>query len=175
MTLVMEHAEDGDLRAPKQAMETRSGRLDEGLVKRWLRQMLEGLAYMHAQQVVHRDLKASNVFLRDIWRTAQLGYFGISTVLSTSAFNDTCVGTPAYMSPATVRNEPCSLAVDLWGIGVILYELLALKMPFKGGSLLALVYQIGFTTPDDIPLRDAGYSDTMVDLIRRLMVKEPDK
>jgi len=173
MTLVMEHAEDGDLRAPKQAVEMKRSHLEEGLIKRWLRQMLEGLAYIHRQKVVHRDLKASNVFLRDIWRTAQLGDFGISTVLSTHAFNDSCVGTPAYMSPETVRNDRCDFAVDMWGIGVILYELMALKMPFKGSSLLALVYQISFNTPEETPLRAGGYSDTLVQLVLTLMSKEP--
>lgn len=172
MTLVMEHADDGDLRTPRYAAQRAETHLEEILLKRWLRQMLEGLVYIHGQNVVHRDLKASNVFLHSAWRTALLGDFGISTVLSTSCFSKSCVGTPAYMSPEVIRNDRCTTAVDMWGIGVILYELLALTSPFKG-PLLALVYQISFNEPDEAPLQAGGYSAYLLRLIRRLISKEP--
>merc|ERR550514_1695007 len=110
--------------------------------------MCEGLAYIHSKHVVHRDLKTANVFLKDKWRTSLIGDFGISTVLESTAFASTCVGTPAYMSPELVRNERHSTAVDLWAVGVILYELMALKLPFDGSALLALVYQIACAQPD---------------------------
>jgi len=172
LTVVMDHAEDGDLGVPRLAMERSGQYLQEGLVKRWLRQMLEGLAYMHNQNVVHRDLKASNVFLKDIWRTALLGDFGISTVLTSRVFANSCVGTPAYMAPETFRNEQCSTAVDMWGLGVILYELMALRRPFDGGNLLALCYQITFKSPEEASLIDKGYTATLMQLVRRLMSKD---
>jgi len=173
-TVVMEYAEDGDLRAPHSAAVNSGSRIHEVVIKRWLRQMLEGLAHIHGNSIIHRDLKAMNVFLKGGWRTCLVGDFGISTVLkSVSDAVTGCVGTPAYMSPELVWNERYSIAVDLWALGVILYEMMALRLPFKADSLLGMVYQIAFSTHDETPLRKAGYSEAMVSLTSRLMAKDP--
>merc|ERR1719262_733640 len=118
----MENAEDGDLHTPRLAMVKSGGRLAEPVIGRWLRQLLEALDYIHNRGVVHREVKTSNVFLKDSWCTALLGDFGISEVLACPTFAKACAGTPAYMSPEAVRNERYGTAVDVWAVGVILYE-----------------------------------------------------
>ena len=67
LTVVMECAENGDLRAPVAAARQSGKQLEEVLIMSWLKQMLQGLAYVHKKSVVHRDLKAMNVFLKDTW------------------------------------------------------------------------------------------------------------
>lgn len=171
LSLVMEFAEDGDLHTPRLAMEQAGRRIPECLLARWLNQLLQALAYIHSQGIVHRDLKTSNVFLKDSWCCVVLGDFGISSVLARTTFSKTA-GTPAYMSPEAVRSEPYDTAVDIWAVGVILYELMALQLPFVG-SLLTMIYQIAFGPLKDAPLREAGYSEAVVGLVIKLLNKDP--
>jgi NIMA (never in mitosis gene a)-related kinase len=171
LSLVMEYAEDGDLHAPRLAMRKQSGCLAEVVIGRWLRQILDALAYLHGKGVVHRDLKTSNVFLKDSWSTALIGDFGISTVLARSTFAKNCAGTPAYMSPEAVRSERFNTAVDIWSVGIILYELMTLELPFLG-SLVALIYKICCSDISEAPLRERGYSEQLITLIRRILLKD---
>lgn len=96
--------------------------------------------YIHDCRMVHRDLKSANIFISG--NRILVGDFGISKVLESTMFATTCVGTPAYMAPEIVRNEKYTAGVDLWAFGVIVYELVTLKLPFGADSLLGLVYQI---------------------------------
>lgn len=173
LTVVMDLAEDGDLRTPINAKADVDGRLEEVLVLSWLKQLLSGLAYVHQESILHRDLKAMNVFLKGGWRTCLVGDFGISTTLDGSHNASGCVGTPAYMAPELVYNQKYTLSVDMWAVGVILYELMVLHLPFKPGSLLQLVYQIAFSSYDEEPLKARSYSESLVTLVGRLMAKDP--
>ena len=175
LTLVMECAENGDLRVPVQAACQTGKNLEEVLILSWLQQMLRGLDHVHQKEIIHRDLKAMNVFLKDTWRTCKLGDFGISTALSGGKSASGCVGTPAYMAPELLWNQRYASAVDMWAIGVVLYELMALKLPFCGSNVLALVYQIAFNSYDPEPLQKAGYSPALVELVGRLLDKDPMK
>eukprot|EP00931_Biecheleriopsis_adriatica_P086364 TRINITY_DN61050_c0_g1_i2.p1 TRINITY_DN61050_c0_g1~~TRINITY_DN61050_c0_g1_i2.p1 ORF type:complete len:1015 (+),score=221.59 TRINITY_DN61050_c0_g1_i2:117-3161(+) len=173
LTLVMECAENGDLRVPVQAAIQGGKNLEEVLIMSWLQQMLSGLSYVHKKNIIHRDLKAMNIFLKDTWQICKLGDFGISSDLKGSDATSGCVGTPAYMAPELVWNQRYASAVDMWAVGIVLFELMALRLPFRGTSLLALVYQIAFNVLDDSPLRDAGYSQELISLVIRLLKKEP--
>ena len=84
---------------------------------------------------MHRDIKALNVFLtsNDI---VKLGDFGIARVMaSTSEMAATVVGTPYYLSPEIVQNNTYDNKSDVWSIGVLLYELCALRPPFNGQNI----------------------------------------
>ena len=175
ITFVMECGENGDLRVPVQAA-SQSGRyIEEVLILSWLQQMLRGLEYVHQKDIIHRDLKAMNIFLKDTWRTCKLGDFGISTAVETGKSASGCVGTPAYMAPELLWNQRYASAVDLWAIGVVLYELMALRLPFIGSNVLSLVYQIAFNNYDEAPLGMGGYSPSLIELVARFMDKDPAK
>eukprot|EP00397_Hematodinium_sp_SG-2012_P050129 GEMP01058112.1.p1 GENE.GEMP01058112.1~~GEMP01058112.1.p1 ORF type:complete len:466 (+),score=89.36 GEMP01058112.1:19-1416(+) len=170
LVLVMELALDGDLRRPKE--EAIGGGLtgvDSETVIFWARQMLLGLQYIHQVRLVHRDLKSANVFLTDTRSRCLVGDFGISKVLESTLFANTCVGTPAYMAPEIVRNEKYASSVDMWAFGVILYELLTLQLPFSSASLLGLVYQICTQDPDFSKL--AGVDPTLVSVVKDCLRK----
>ena len=173
LTFVMECGENGDLRVPVQAA-SQSGRyLEEVLILSWLQQMLKGLEHVHQKDIIHRDLKAMNIFLKDTWRTCKLGDFGISTAVETGKSASGCVGTPAYMAPELLWNQRYASAVDLWAIGVVLYELMALQLPFIGSNVLSLVYQIAFNNYEEAPLHKGGYSPLLIQLVCRFLDKDP--
>lgn len=172
LTVVMDHADNGDLRQACAAVMRHRLRFEERLIKRWLRQMMEGLEYVHSQNVVHRDLKASNIFLKESWRTCVIGDFGIAKVMDASTLAHTIVGTPSYMAPELVKNEPYGSKVDHWAIGVILYELVALKQPFQGSSLAAIMYQIASAEPSREPLLASSCSAALTGLVINLLSKE---
>ena len=75
---------------------------------------------MHSHKILHRDIKAENVFLHD--DKIKLGDFGISRSVEKSLAK-TFIGTPYYISPEIVQNQPYSYKSDVWSAGVLLYEM----------------------------------------------------
>ena len=95
-------------------------------------QICMGLKHMHDRKILHRDLKSANVFLTKAG-LVKLGDFGISRVLSnTLELASTAVGTPYYLSPEICENKKYNHKSDVWSVGVLLYELVALRVPFQG-------------------------------------------
>jgi serine/threonine-protein kinase len=135
-----------------------------------LDQVASGLDAVHAQNVVHRDIKPGNVMLLGDGRV-KLMDFGVArqtddTMVTRAGMT---VGSPAYMAPEQVRGEPATAASDLWALGVLLYEMLAGRPPFAGENIPAVLYQVAHEAP--APLPDA--SPELDALFRRALDKEP--
>ncbi|XP_071304434.1 serine/threonine-protein kinase Nek5 isoform X3 [Agelaius tricolor] len=139
--IVMEYCDGGDL---MKRINMQHGVLfDEDQILSWFVQISLGLKHIHDKKILHRDVKAQNVFLRNNGKVAKLGDFGIARQLnSTTEFAHTCVGTPYYLSPEICENRPYNNKTDIWSLGCVLYELCALKHPFQGNSLHELVLKI---------------------------------
>lgn len=114
---------------------------------------LHGHAHALSTQVLHRDLKAANVFLTttdgelgdvdDSSCNVKLGDFGVARPLSTfTHFANTMVGTPYYLAPEVLASAPYAFSADCWSLGVILFELLTLSRPFESPHLGALVRMV---------------------------------
>ena len=140
--LAMEYFEQGDLARHL------TSPLPEGEVKIITKQLLEGLSFLHSQSWAHRDLKPPNIFVIDKspwW--VKIGDFGISKrIRSGNTRFQTMIGTPDFVAPEVLRlidngggddtddeddgEEEYTVAVDLWSLGCVVFQLLTLKVPF---------------------------------------------
>lgn len=110
----------------------RRHRLTELEVQCYLIQIIRALQYLHANNIIHRDLKLGNLFLNDKMEL-KLGDFGLATKLDFSKQKRyTVCGTPNYIAPE-VLNGKCghSFEVDIWSLGVIIYTLIFGKPPYE--------------------------------------------
>jgi len=110
------------------------------------RQVAQGLAYAHSKGVIHRDIKPANVLLDDN-QNAYLSDFGLAKVNAEADItqNDVIVGTLTYMSPEHLRGERLDQRTDVYGIGIMLYEMLCGRPPFTTeegeDSIVGMVYK----------------------------------
>ncbi|XP_063079862.1 myosin light chain kinase, smooth muscle [Engraulis encrasicolus] len=109
----------------------------------YMRQVLEGVGFMHQQSIVHLDLKPENIVCVDQSGTRiKIIDFGLAAKLDPSTPLTVMHGTPEFVAPEVINYEPVNLATDMWSIGVICYILLSGESPFQGSSdaeTLALV------------------------------------
>lgn len=110
--LVTEYCPEGDLQHHIQS----KGRLSEAEALRLLRQLAAGLKYLHEHQILHRDLKSSNVFIKK--GEVRIADFGLSHCLASDQTLDRIlIGTPAYMAPETLLGNNYSFKSDVWALG----------------------------------------------------------
>ena len=124
--LVMERL-DGESLAARLA---RCGRLDEAEVRRLGAAIADGLAAAHDRGIVHRDLKPGNVML--VGDQPKIIDFGIAREVARSVVTGSRVGTIAYMAPEQLTGGLIAPCIDIWALGVVLYEALAGRLPFDG-------------------------------------------
>ncbi|SHN13390.1 serine/threonine-protein kinase [Roseibium suaedae] len=100
-------------------------------------QILAGLSCIHGVGIVHRDMKPANVMLAEDG-TVKLTDFGIARLTSMEATGAGMIGTPAYMAPEQLMGGEVDARADIYACGVLLYELLTGRKPYKGGGIEAL-------------------------------------
>lgn len=102
-------------------------------------QLISALSYLHDNRIIHRDLKPQNILLSKNGEI-KLCDFGFARAMSTSTLVLTSIkGTPLYMSPELVKELPYNHTVDLWSLGVIVYELWVGSPPFYTSSIYSLI------------------------------------
>eukprot|EP01012_Entosiphon_sulcatum_P025601 TRINITY_DN30942_c0_g1_i1.p1 TRINITY_DN30942_c0_g1~~TRINITY_DN30942_c0_g1_i1.p1 ORF type:complete len:603 (+),score=55.03 TRINITY_DN30942_c0_g1_i1:101-1909(+) len=133
-------------------------------------QICLALQHIHAKHILHRDLKADNVFLTKS-NIVKLGDFGISTVLSSSiAEANTLCGTPYYFSPELCMNAPYTAKSDVWALGCLVWTMATLKHPFRGSSVNNLMRNI---LKDPVPPMPSTYSTELAEIVQRMLTKDP--
>ncbi len=108
---------------------------------RLVQQLAQAIDYAHENEIIHRDLKPNNVLL-DKFGNAYLMDFGIAKIITDAQSENisTMLGTPAYMAPEQWRMERVDGRIDIYSLGVILYEMLTGEMPYQGETPYHLMY-----------------------------------
>ncbi len=138
-------------------------------------QICQALQYAHQRGIVHRDLKPGNVWLtRD--GTVKLGDFGLAAVLNLSrvSLEGVLLGTVAYMAPEQATGQFAEPRGDLYSLGVMLYELLAGRLPFVGDTIAAIISQHLHAAPVAPSWHVPGIPPAFDSLILKLLAKAPE-
>ncbi|KAL0818111.1 hypothetical protein ABMA28_008638 [Loxostege sticticalis] len=152
--------------------------LSEKKTRYIMRQVLEGVKYVHSKSIVHRDLKPENILLDD-QLNVKITDFGFAKVLKDGERLFELCGTPGYLAPETLKANMFDdapgygMEVDVWACGVIMFTLLVGCPPFWHRKQMVMLRNImegkySFTSPEW-----ADISDDPKDLIRRLLVVDP--
>ncbi|WP_405898022.1 protein kinase [Streptomyces sp. NBC_00727] len=138
-------------------------------------QIADALAASHADGVVHRDLKPANVLLADPdgEMRPMLTDFGIARLADSPGLTRTheFVGTPAYVAPESAEGRPQTSAVDIYGAGILLYELVTGRPPFAGGTALEVLHR----HLSEEPRRPSTVPEPLWTVIERCLSKDPDR
>jgi mitogen-activated protein kinase kinase kinase len=131
------------------------GKFEESVVSSLTRQTLSGLAYLHREGILHRDLKADNILL-DLDGTCKISDFGISKKTDNIYGNDktnSMQGSVFWMAPEVIRSqgEGYSAKVDIWSLGCVVLEMFAGKRPWAKEEAVGAIYKIANGERPPIP------------------------
>lgn len=136
-------------------------------------QIAEGLNAAHRKEVTHRDVKSDNIMITKDG-LVKVTDFGLAKLrgISTITASGTVLGTFEYMSPEQAQGLPLDYRSDIFSFGVVMYEMITGRMPFKGEYQAALVYSILNETPEPLARYKAGVPDELQKIIDKTLQKE---
>ncbi|XP_048812134.1 death-associated protein kinase 2 isoform X3 [Lagopus muta] len=152
--------------------------LSEEEATRFIKQILDGVNYLHSKKIAHFDLKPENIMLLD--KNIPIPHiklidFGLAHKIEDGVEFKNIFGTPEFVAPEIVNYEPLGLAADMWSIGVITYILLSGASPFLGETkqeTLANITAVNYEFDEEF---FSNTSDLAKDFIRKLLVKDTRK
>jgi serine/threonine-protein kinase len=171
--LVLEYIAGGTLKARVKKLRSEEKELSIAEVIDYGMQMAEGLSHAHRHRIVHRDIKSDNVMLTEEGKL-KITDFGLAKLRGRVHLTKTgsTVGTLAYMAPEQLRGEEIDTRADLFSLGVVLYELVTLRLPFRGEHEAALTYSIAHEEPVSIRSLRRNVPPALEQLIMRCLVKD---
>ena len=170
LCIVMEYAPFGDLSRALRKRQAQRKLLPEDLIWSYFIQIARGLQALHAQKILHRDVKTANV-LRMSGEIVKLGDLGVAKLMK-GAMTNTQIGTPHYMPPEVWRNRPYTFNSDVWALGCVLFEMCTFSVPFEARSMEELRFKV---MKGKFPALPAVYSSDMQKMVRWLMIAEPSQ
>ncbi|KNB41643.1 serine/threonine-protein kinase [Blastocystis sp. subtype 4] len=148
--------------------------LKEEEIRYVVSQMLLGIAYLHQQRKIHRDIKAGNVLLTESG-IAKLADFGVSVQLdSTLAKRKTVIGTPFWMAPEVIQEMDYDSRADIWSLGITAIELAEGVPPYSNIHPMRAIFMIPNRPPPRLQ-NESRWSKPFVDFISQCLVKDPTK
>ena len=172
LNIVTEYADGGDLGQKIEKQKKIKVPLSEAQILDYITQICLALQHIHKKKIIHRDLKSGNIFLMKSG-IVKVGDFGIAKGLqSTWEKAKTFVGTPYFLSPEIINNQPYDNKSDIWALGVLLYELMTFQMPFNAVSLPMLSIKINRGVYKAPP---STYSSDIRNLLKKCLTVNPDK
>ena len=173
--LIMEYCEKGDLHM---FLKNHPNGIPPEITHNFAVQIGRGLQYLKSMEIIHRDLKPQNIMLKNDWPSTvlKIADFGFARFLKGNMLTTTICGSPIYMAPEILNKKPYTSSVDMWSLGLILYQMVTNKLPFdhckttiellnelkKYKSASIQIPEIYKTCPDDLR-----------DLISKLLTFDP--
>jgi serine/threonine-protein kinase len=135
----------------------------------------EALGYAHRQNVVHRDIKPANIMYELDTDTVKVTDFGIARITDSSKTKTGLVlGTPSFMSPEQIAGKKVDGRSDLYSLGVMLFQMLAGVLPFRGDSMAELMYKIANEEAPDIRIVRPEISERLANIVALSLSKRPE-
>lgn len=182
--IVMEYLKGPTLSTYLRGLHDRNERIPTHQVARLLKAITSALDYAHEQGVIHRDIKPGNIMLHgksdeialDKPLTSDVEVvitdFGLVRIehAASQTASGMVSGTPSYMSPEQARGDKTDHRTDIYSVGVVLYEMLAGRVPFEADSTMSVMYMQINEPPPSIP----GVSPAIQAVMNRALAKKPD-
>jgi len=139
-------------------------------------QIAQGLEEAHKHQIIHRDVKPANILITASG-VVKIVDFGLAKLAGQSRVTKvgSTLGTAAYMSPEQVRAQEVDSRTDIWSLGVVLFEMLTGKLPFRGEHEAALTYSIGNEEPVPIRRLQPDLPSSLEGIVARCLEKDCGK
>ena len=173
LCLVMEYADKGDLSQLITKHKESNTNFKEKEIWKIFIHLVKGLKSLHDLNILHRDIKSSNIFLFSDG-TAKLGDLNVCKILSKNNLGKTQAGTPCYAAPEVWMEKPYGLKSDIWSLGCVLYEMVTLKCPFSSNNVVELFNKILIS---DFKLNKIPkeFSSDLSYIIEHMIKFEPEK
>jgi len=136
-------------------------------------QICEGLAFAHAGDVIHRDVKPANIHILPDGQVKIMDFGLAKTKGSDMTRTGLVMGTPHYMSPEQVRGEHVDLRSDVFALGCVFYEILTGKRPFDADSIHSVLYKVMQEEPTPARVLEPGLPLVLQQIVEKAMAKGP--
>ncbi|MCW5623796.1 MAG: protein kinase [Burkholderiales bacterium] len=134
----------------------------------------KALDFAHRQGVIHRDIKPANILMTGA-NDIKISDFGAALTLASETTQVTGVGSPAYMSPEQVRDLQLNHQTDIFSLGVVMYQLLTGRLPFKATNNFSMVYQIINVDPPPPSMHRPEIPSAVDVIVKRSLQKNREK
>jgi serine/threonine protein kinase len=154
----------------------RLGPVEPAEVVRTGRQIAEGLAAAHANDLIHRDIKPGNILLEGAQQKVKITDFGLARAADDASISQSGIiaGTPMYMAPEQALGHKLDQRADLFSLGSVLYVMAAGRPPFRANGTVAVLKRVADDTPRDIREIIPETPQWLCDIIAKLHAKNPD-
>jgi serine/threonine protein kinase len=132
------------------------------------------LEFAHKMGITHRDIKPANI-LYSGETDVKISDFGAALIATGDSTQVSAIGSPAYMSPQQVKEHPLDHRTDIYSMGVVMYHLLAGRLPFQASNNFSLIYQITGVEPQPPSAHRPEIPQAIDDIVRRAMARDLER
>jgi serine/threonine-protein kinase ULK/ATG1 len=167
--IVMEYCDSGDLRGILKKP------IKEKYAQFYFCQLANGLKYLDKHSIIHRDIKPKNILLTNSRRVLKIADFGFAKKVINQSLHETFCGSPLYMAPEIMNNNLYNNQIDLWSVGLILYEMLYGFHPFGTCKTIPELRSTVGKNAIEIPppgTKNDNVSENCIQLLKKLLQKQ---